>query len=298
MMIVLASVAAALAVAILLDKTDRRFRYPDQVTRDMGLTILGVVPKIRNIRRSQSNADVAAGVTEAFRTLRLALAHAFQAGEPIMLTVSSPGVGDGKSLIAGNLALALADGGYRTLLIDGDTRRGELHADFGLERRPGLLDHLAGKAALESVVQKTSHDNLWMIPGGTRFRHGPELLMTQAAKPMLAELKSNFDAVIIDSPPLGAGVDAFVLSSAVNNLLLVLRSGKSDRKLAEAKLDLMDRLPVRVLGAVLNGVNGAREYEHYKYIDGYVAGPEEEDTPYITAGTSSATGVLVAPKRP
>ncbi len=286
-MILIVALAVSAAVAILLDRIDKKFRYPDQATRDLGLTILGVVPRIRKINSWQTDPIVAASVVEAFRTVRLALGNAFQKGEPITLAVTSPGIGDGKSLVASNLALSLAEGGYRTLLIDGDTRRGELHDTFAVERRPGLLDHLAGQAPLGDVVQKTQHTNLWIIPRGTRYRQGPELLMTAASVPMLEELKSRFDAIIIDTPPLSAGVDAFVLGTSVNNMVLVLRADRSDRKLAEAKLDLVDRLPVRVIGAVLNGVNGAPAYQYYKYIDGY-SDEVEDETPFIAAPAGRA----------
>jgi capsular exopolysaccharide synthesis family protein len=284
--VLISSLAFALALAVLLDRLDKKFRYPDQATRDLGLTIIGTVPKIRRIRNWQADPSVAAGVVEAFRSVRMAIASAFPTGVPMTVAVSSAGISDGKSLVASNLALSLAEGGYRTLLIDGDIRRGELHSDFGIERRPGLLDHLAGRSPLADVIHPTTHPKLWMIPGGTRFRHGPELLMSPATKPMLDELKTRFDAIIVDTPPLSAGVDAYVLGVAMSNMLMVLRTGRSDRKLAEAKLDLLDRLPVRVLGTVLNGVNGDRAFQYYKYIDGYAVDSEEEESPLIPASSS------------
>jgi Mrp family chromosome partitioning ATPase len=158
-----------------------------------------------------------------------------------------------------------------------------------------LLDHLAGKASLDQTIQKTAHDNLWIIPGGTRFRQGPELLMAQGTKVMMEELKGRFDAVIIDTPPLGAGVDAFVLATAANNLVVVLRAGESDRKLAEAKLDLVDRLPVRVLGTVLNATNGGREYQYYAYIDGYATQYDEEGAPAL-AGSVPGYSLTTKPR--
>ena len=87
--------------------------------------------------------------------------------------------------------------------------------------------------------------------------------------------------IIVDSPPLGAGIDPFVLSTATGNLMLVLRSGASDRQMAEAKLRLMDRLPVRILGAVLNDVSTDGVYKYYSYIYGYTA--DEEVAPQLAA---------------
>jgi tyrosine-protein kinase Etk/Wzc len=216
--------------------------------------------------------------------VRLAISQAFLPGQPIAVTITSPGQGEGKSLVSENLALAFADGGYKTLLIDGDTRRGELHSTFGVERRAGLLDHLAGRTALSDIVKETSTKNLWLLPAGTRFKRGPELLMSPALAPMLAELTLQYDAILIDTPPLSAGVDALVLGSTVGNMLMVVRHGKTDRKMAGAKLELVDRLPVRVLGAVLNDTRGGWGYEQYAYVDGYAA---EEELGEIDLGNPS-----------
>jgi capsular exopolysaccharide synthesis family protein len=268
------SLGLALALAVLLDRLDKRFRYPEQVTRELGLSILGAVPAIRRIRGEQSPEE-AAQVVEAFRTIRMNIAHAYGAAGPVMLTVSSPSPGDGKSLVASNLALSFAEAGYRTLLVDGDIRRGELHRMFDVERRPGLLDQLSNQASLDAVLRPTSHQNLTLVPCGTRHHHGPELLGSAAMRDLMAQLKSRFNVIIIDSPPLGAGIDPFVLGTATGNLLLVLRSGETERDMAENQLKLMDRLPIRLLGAVLNSVNTAETaYKYYRYVYGYTADEE------------------------
>ncbi|HET7604136.1 MAG TPA: polysaccharide biosynthesis tyrosine autokinase [Gemmatimonadales bacterium] len=268
------SLGLALGLAVLLDRLDKRFRYPEQVTRELGLSILGAVPAIRQVRGEQSPEE-AAQVVEAFRTIRMNIAHAYGAAGPVMLTVSSPSPGDGKSLVSSNLALSFAEAGYRTLLIDGDIRRGELHRMFSIDRRPGLLDHLSGQAGLDNVLRPTTHQNLSVIACGTRHHHGPELLGSAAMRDMMAALKSRFNVIIVDSPPLGAGIDPFVLGTATGNMLLVLRSGETEREMAENQLKLMDRLPIRLLGAVLNSVNTSdNAYKYYRYVYGYTADEE------------------------
>ncbi|HEU4762862.1 MAG TPA: polysaccharide biosynthesis tyrosine autokinase [Gemmatimonadales bacterium] len=268
------SLGLALGLAVLLDRLDKRFRYPEQVTRELGLSILGAVPAIRQIRGEQSPEE-AAQVVEAFRTIRMNIAHAYGAAGPVMLTVSSPSPGDGKSLVSSNLALSFAEAGYRTLLIDGDIRRGELHRMFSIDRRPGLLDHLSGQGSLDDVLRATTHQNLSVIACGTRHHHGPELLGSAAMRDMMAALKSRFNVIIVDSPPLGAGIDPFVLGTATGNMLLVLRSGETEREMAENQLRLMDRLPIRLLGAVLNSVNTSDNvYKYYRYVYGYTADEE------------------------
>lgn len=277
------SLALAAGLAILLDQIDHRFRYPDQVTNDLGLTILGAVPRIVRPRHGVADAEVTAQVVEAFRTIRLNLSHSYGSAGPVLLTVSSPQPGDGKSVISSNLALSFAEAGYRTLLVDGDTRRGELHRMFGFERVPGLLDCLAGDAVKEQVLRATSHANLWLVPCGTRMQRGPELLSSMALREFLAGVKAQFNVIIFDSPPLGAGIDPFVLSAGTGNLLLVLRTGETDRQLAEAKLELLARLPVRVLGAVLNDIRSSEpHYKYYAYSYGYSA---DEERPRVQIGS-------------
>ncbi|HET9293032.1 MAG TPA: polysaccharide biosynthesis tyrosine autokinase [Gemmatimonadales bacterium] len=278
----LASLALAGALAILLDQLDKRFRYPDQVTRDLGLSILGAIPAIRKLRLGNQDPDEASQAVEAFRTIRLNLVHSYGAG-PIRLTVSSPGPGEGKSLVCSNLALSFAEAGYKTLLMDGDIRRGELHRMFNVDRRPGLLDYLAGAAEVEDILRPTTHAGLTMLPCGTRRHHGPEMLGSGRMSELMAQLKNRFNVVIVDSPPLGAGIDPFVLGTATGHIVLVLRSGETDRQMAEEKLKLIDRLPIRMLGAVLNDIDtSATAYKYYSYVYGYAA---EEEPSRLTAGT-------------
>ncbi|HXE58867.1 MAG TPA: polysaccharide biosynthesis tyrosine autokinase [Gemmatimonadales bacterium] len=282
LMAFLGSLGAAVALAILLDQLDKRFRYPEQVSQELGLAILGAVPSFDRSRVKQDPEEMAQ-VSEAFRTIRLNLAHSYGAAGPVMLTVTSPGPGDGKSLISANLANSFAQAGYRTLLIDGDIRRGELNKVFGFDRRPGLVDYLSGGATLEQILRPGPR-GVTVIPSGVRRYHGPELLGSAAMSQLMAEMKAQFDVIIVDSPPLGAGIDPFVLATATGHMLLVLRSGETDRQMAEAKLRLVDRLPIRVLGAVLNDIRpGDGTYRYYSYIYGYTT--EEEEAPQIGAGT-------------
>lgn len=271
---VLGSLGLGIGGAILRDRLDSRIRYPTEVTRGMGLTILGAVP---NLKKRKTQKEHLTQVLEAFRSIRLNVVHAFGAAGTLTVTVSSPGPGDGKSFVASNLALSLADQGHRTILIDGDTRRGTLHHLLDSDRKPGLTDFLNGSIGREELIRSTRFKGLDLIPSGTRVRQGPELLGSPAMRDLLAALKSEYDAVLVDSPPLGAGVDPFALGTMTGNMLLVLRSGTTNRELAESKMELVERLPIRVLGAVLNGVPQSRQYGYGYYAYSYVPGYEAED---------------------
>jgi succinoglycan biosynthesis transport protein ExoP len=276
-MAVMASLGFGLLIAVLLDRLDRRVRYPEHVSRDLGLPILGAIPRVK----TSGNGRVVrptdtAHVVEALRGVRLGLVHAHGAAGPLVVTVTSPGPGEGKSFVVSNLALAFADAGHRTIMIDGDVRRGELHRLLGVSRKPGLTDYLKGSVSRDDVMQSTRYPSLHFIGGGTRMASAPELLASPALSQLLLSLRSAYDVILLDSPPLGAGVDPYVLSTATGNLLLVLRTGVTDRELAEAKLDMLDRLPVRILGAVLNDVQPTGHYRYYGY-HYYVEGYETRD---------------------
>jgi Mrp family chromosome partitioning ATPase len=159
---------------------------------------------------------------------------------------------------------------------------------FSIDRRPGLMDHLAGSCSIEDVVRPSGHQGLSVVACGTRRHQGPELLGSAAMNLFMAEMKSRYNVIIVDSPPLGAGIDPFVLSTSTGHMMLVLRSGETDRALAEAKLKLLERLPIRLLGAVLNDIKAAEgAYKYYGYVYGYSA--EEDGTP---AQISSRAGEI------
>jgi capsular exopolysaccharide synthesis family protein len=263
-----------LGLAILLDRVDGRVRYPEQVTEQLGLHILGALPHVEGGRKN-AQADSTAHAIEALREIRLNLAHAIGVHRPLMLAITSPGSGDGKTFISCNLALACASSGQRTLIIDGDTRRGELHRLLNAVRSPGLTDYLRGAAPLQNVVQPTEHAGLDFIGAGTRMETSPNLLGNTAMEELLRTAHRTYDVVLVDSPPLAAGVDPYLLGTLVGNVMLVLRTGRTDRALTEAKLQVLDRLPVQLLGAVLNGVRATGAYRYYSYLSGYEPPPDE-----------------------
>ncbi|HET6681684.1 MAG TPA: GNVR domain-containing protein, partial [Gemmatimonadaceae bacterium] len=123
LMVIGGSLAAGILLALLLDLVDKRFRYPDQASHELGLEILGGIPTIRRTRSGQTRLEDATQLVESFRALRLNVRNAVDNGGSVAVTVSSPGPGDGKSFISSNLALSFAEAGFRTLLIDGDIRR-------------------------------------------------------------------------------------------------------------------------------------------------------------------------------
>jgi len=264
----IAGLGLGMVGAVVLDRVDPKVRYPEQVSRDLGLPILGVLPHLR----SKEPAEV----VEALRGLRLNVIHEYGpgTGQPLVFTITSPGPGDGKTFLSSNLALAFAEGGHRTLLVDADIRRGLLHRRLKANRQPGLADYLLGETTAEEIVQQTAYPRLSLIACGTRTQRAPELLDSPAMAALLARVRGEYDAVLIDSPPLTAGVDPFVLGTLTGSLVVVLRTGHSNRNITGAKLDMLHRLPIRLLGAVLNDVPRGGAYGYYAYYSYYLPGYE------------------------
>lgn len=290
---VLGGLGLGILLALLIDRLDQRFRYPEQAKDDLGLDIVGAVPHLRAMPKGEHDAEEGAQVLESFRQLRVNLRHSVQG--PLAVTVSSAAAGDGKSLVASNLAVSFALAGHRVLLVDGDIRRGALHASFGLPQRPGLSDVLAGDADHAETLRPTQHPNLTLLPCGVRSRRAPELLASSAMTDLLAQLRGSFDVIVVDSPPLSAGIDASTLGMATGALVFVIRAGRTNMRLAQAKLSEVDKLPIYVPGAVLNGITPSGVYGYYSYDYGYAAndGEEEGEEPELAiAGSSSGTPQL------
>ena len=239
----------------------------------LGMSVLGVVTHLDGDAKGKG-AKSPDAVIEAFRGIRLSVVNECGVPAPtpgpIVVAVTSPGSGDGKSFVSSNLALAFAYANHRTLLVDADLRRGALHRVLSLPRQPGLTDFLVGGASREQVLQTTSYPSLDFLASGSRRRDAPELVGSPPMADLVTNLRSAYDVIVLDTAPLGAGVDAVALATLAGNLLMVLRLGRTDRGLAEAKLEILRRLPIRLLGAVLNDVRAGSEYSAYAYyMDGY-----------------------------
>lgn len=284
---VLLGLGGAIGLAILLDAIDGRIRYPEQVANDLGLPIAAAIPRFPRGTVNTRSPEQVATLVEAFRSLRMHVRHA--GSPPITLAVSSPQPGDGKSFVSANLAMSFADAGYRTVLVDGDTRRGMAHDVFGLPIENGLTDFLAGQVEAPAIIRPTAHSGLGFVSCGRRRPNSPELLTSAALPRLVAELRNRFDIVVFDTPPLNAGIDAYAIGSAVSNLVMVFRAGRTQRKLAAAKLLLVDRLPIQVIGAVLNAVQLDAEFQYYGYASGYgyTDQTESESTALQTTGDRS-----------
>src|SRR3989454_12657268 len=158
-------------------------------------------------------------------------------------------------------------------------------------RTRALMCGPRGMASAGREIRPTVRPSLCFVGCGTRTPDAPELLTSEAMTKFVAGVRQGFSVVIADSPPLGAGVDGYALGSVTGNILMVLRMDATDREVAEAKLELLDQLPVRLLGTVLNDVPQHSAYSNYSYyLEGYAYEAEKGREPRTLAGRQTASG--------
>lgn len=220
------------------------YRSPLSEAAPFGPEMLAVV--------SDPHGDVA----EWFRVLRLSIEDwmSTQSEErPVVLVTSAEPLA-GKTFVAANLALLFAnEPGHRVLLVDGDMRRPRFETLFGVPSRPGLADVLAGRSDLRDAVQYISEVGLFVLPAG-RSGNPRDLVSPDRLAPLMREMRQDADLIIIDSPPMGAWVDARALASAADGVLFVARSGRTRATELSRSLRTLDR--DNLIGAVLTGFAG------------------------------------------
>ncbi len=268
----MASLGLGIAGVLVFDHFDKRIRHPAQVTGSLGLPVLGVVPRLQ--AAPDPTSATAAIAVESFRGLRTQIAHVDGQVEGITL-VTSPAPREGKSMVSANLAISYATAGYKTLLLDGDTRRGRAQEMFGLKRSPGLTDYLMGRSALDQVQQETNVQNLTLIARGAPGGFNADLLESERMDGLLAQLRETYGVIVIDGPPLAAGADVLMLGERSRKVVIVLRAGSTKEDLARAKLETLGNVQLPIVGAVLNAMPKSAPYYdyyvHYYYADAEVA---------------------------
>ncbi len=263
-----------IGLALLLDWTDQRLRSADEITAIMGVPVLGTVPSMKGAvditERGQKVAkEPASAIAEAYKTIRTAVYFGVPAGEAKTVLITSPSAGDGKSTMATNLALAMAQAGQKCVVIDCDFRKPMLHQIFECKQKPGLSDVLSGQAKLDDVLRDSSEANLKLIPSGPVPVNPSELLNSKACMELIKELAERFDRVIIDSPPVMPVTDARILGALCDITLLVLRADKSTRKASQQARDGLLSVGANILGVVVNDVHPRKGYYGYYSSYGY-----------------------------
>ncbi|MGO8701142.1 MAG: CpsD/CapB family tyrosine-protein kinase [Limisphaerales bacterium] len=243
-------------------------------------TVLGQIPHIRVKDKTKAipiltEEDDRHALAEAYRSLRSSiLFRGPQEKQPKTILIASAIPGDGKSMTASNLGVILARSGARVLLVDGDLRRGRLHKQFALPESPGLSEVLGEQTPWASVVHEASIPNLSVLPRGSVPRHPGELFVRFVKQKFLKEAGSEYDYVLLDTPPIMAADDVSNLAPHVDGVLMVIRANHTSSRVARAALDLLSLRKARILGIVFNDVRSVGgDYYYYKYKEYYASNP-------------------------
>ncbi|HEY2586462.1 MAG TPA: polysaccharide biosynthesis tyrosine autokinase [Tepidisphaeraceae bacterium] len=269
---------AGMGGALLLDMMDHRIRSASEVEQLLGLPILGAVPhmlgKRSAIERGQEiHLYPKSEVAESYRTIRTGIRFGMTDAASKTLLVTSPSPGDGKTTVASNLAIALAQTGKRVLLIDADCRRPMMQRIYSLPAETGLSTVLTGQSELAAAVQRSNTDNMDILPCGPLPPNPAEMLNSEAFTSVLRELAAQYDHVVVDSPPVAPVTDARILAAACDATLMVIRAEKTSRRVAEHARDALASVGAVLLGVVVNDAPRSRSeasgYGHYSYSYGY-----------------------------
>jgi capsular exopolysaccharide synthesis family protein len=261
----------AMGVVYLIETLDDTVRSPDEAARQLGLPLLGMVAR----HEVQQGKPVTAAaprspVAEAFRSLRTNLQFATVDKPLRTLLVTSPSPSDGKSTVAANLAVVMAQSGRKVAVIDADLRRPRMHRLFGMHNRLGLSGlFFQPEVMINGALQKTSIENLFALTTGDLPPNPAELLGSEKMGEIMRLLEEEVNMVILDTPPVMAVTDAAVLAPRVDGVLLVVKPGTTKLAAARQAVDQLRRVNANLLGIVLNEVDLSRRKYYYHYYKGY-----------------------------
>jgi capsular exopolysaccharide synthesis family protein len=276
-----------------MEFNDTTIKSNDDIERYIQVAVLGTIPHITynkkeelKIKRRSSKSRKSVTITqyprhlldfagdesvtaEAYRSLRTNLSFVSPDNPLHCLVVTSAGPSEGKSLTVANLALAYAQMGKRTILIDTDLRRPVMHHIFGEKREPGFSDLFTEGATYDSVIRQTEKKNFFLITAGMFTPNPAELIASQKMATHIEYFKNNFDMVFFDTPPIIAVTDATLLGTKLDGILLVIRSHKTSREVAQQAVTNLRNIGVKCVGSVLNDINLSHRYSSYGYYKYY-----------------------------
>ena len=259
--------ALGLAIAFGIDYLDDTVKTPDDVTRRLKLKFLGLVPIVPGDRHPLISGPVPHDFGEAYRSIRTSLAAQIPGTGARVVAVASSQPLEGKTTTAVNIAMALAVGGARVLLVDADMRRPSVHKALRMSNDRGLSQLLAGQARMREVVQRTHDPNLLTITAGRTPANPSELLASDRMRALLSGLETGpFDWIIIDTPPVLAVTDAVILAPLVHAVTFVIGAEMTRWRLAERAVETLLGSNPRNVVAILNKVNfGRNKYYYSRY---------------------------------
>ncbi|ENY3706739.1 polysaccharide biosynthesis tyrosine autokinase [Acinetobacter baumannii] len=276
-------------IALLRNMLRTGIKDSGQIENELDLPVYATVPRspiqesrIKILKKKKSipilavknSVDIA---IESLRSIRTAIHFALANAKNNIIMIAGPSPEVGKSFISTNLATIFAQGDKRVLLIDADMRRGYMHKYFDVDVKPGLSELLSGQADLQKVLHKTQVTNLDVITRGKSPTNPSEILSSNQFKELLEQLQSQYDHIIIDTPPVLAVTDGIIISQYTGVNLIVARYAKSQMKELELTVNRFEQAGVKVNGFILNDIQRASAGYGYGYNYAYAYKAQKED---------------------
>ena len=307
---ILAALGLGVVGSVVIDRFDNTIKDENDIHRSYDFTVFGTIPAIDDDRYQglrydkysrkrddkfkidikQDGADSKGNekllfnysekspIAEAYRSLKINLQFLATDKAKKMFVISSPSASEGKSMTTSNLGISFARGGARTLIIDCDLRKSVQHKNFELDRKPGLTNYLFGEVELEEIIRDVDVENLFIIPAGASPSNPAGLLASEKMHAFLDELRSQFDFILIDTPPVLVCSDSRILSEYVDGMIVIVKVESTNIKALDHAIQLTKHLNIDVLGIILNQVAFRfgrayyytyRYYKPYSYYSGY-----------------------------
>ena len=280
------------AIAFILEHMEDTLKTPQDIANVLGLPVVGSVVNESGMMKNEGTPYVSAHprspMAETFRTLRTNLEFS-SVDKPLKtILITSPGISEGKTTVAANLAAVMAQANKRVILLEGDLRRPRVHHALGMSNQVGLSDVFRGQMDIRDVARYSKVKDLAVITSGALPPNPAELLGSVRMVQILARLVESASVVIIDSPPFVV-TDSTVLASKVDGVLLVIQPGKTHAEAARTMLAQLNRAGAHVVGVVLNRVSrkNGNYYGYYRY----------ESDPVTTVDSGSADRVTDNPRK-
>jgi capsular exopolysaccharide synthesis family protein len=275
---------AGFLLAYLLELGDKSFRSSQDITQELGLRVIGHVPNIAPAEdpggidgRLCTVLKPRSATAEAFRGIRNALFFCTHGERHKVIQVTSPDPSDGKSTLACNLAVVIAQSGKKVLLVDADFRRPRVHELFNASDAEGLSSVITGRAELGDAVQESDVSNLSLLVCGPKPDNPSELLTLPRFETLLDALREKFDYVIIDSPPMLAVSDPSAVAARADGVILAVRIRKNGRRSAQQAAQMLQHIGANIVGVVVNGVSATNGGYYYS---SYNQGPYHDEMPF------------------
>lgn len=270
---ILGGLTIGLGMTFFVEYMDRTLKSVREIQVQLDLPLLAIIPRAKRFTDEDQKWESyflidehpKSSEAEAFRALRTNLKFAALENHSKSVVITSCGPKEGKTTVVTNLGISLGEAGVRTLIVDTDLRKPQMHSIFDVGKNPGLTDCLLGDSSLDSVIYPTGKNNLWVVPCGTVPPNPSELLDSELARKTMQELTERFDFVLCDSPPIGGITDAAVLASYMGGVILLLQAGRVDKFYAKRVKEQLEKVKARIFGVVVNMIELGKAGYYYDY---------------------------------